>query len=547
MKKLLSSQKSFYFLLLVALLLRIVSEVNNPVITSDNSIQMEAAKNYINSGSFTRTWVDAADLCQVQSAPMKLWPVGYPFILVLINFFTGNLINSAIVFQCIGIIFFIVGMVKLLRYFKTPIYYINLFLLLYAFNAAPFYYLGSTDLFTVSVFLFIIYYSLKAINEPGYNLKNITLIAFLTFAAAAVRLACIPNIVIIPLFFALVAILTRQKIHFTKAVLLFLISGSFVFLFYKIFPFDNTRTGFLKVLLSGDLYYSHMKWFDPFPLKSLFFTRPIEFHLPHNPTLIALYRLALLFFSFGFLLFILLRFTKTPCLFRYIKNIKTEPSNIYIHFTMLFITTAAVIIGFISMQSLTTNPETNSFGPSWMPPLWTFVYSTRYFIYLMAMVILIYFVAYFRSKEDRKIVRGIFSASYCVFFLWAFVYWLFISYQFYSPKGNGAGSEWVNEKTGITAYNEIKNIQASDKSAHLVVAHYKDKMIEGLVTNYSDAYPTDDYKAIIEENFNNTRPVILVMIMPRALNNSESNFLNKHPHKVLNTLKNEQIIRINLQ
>jgi hypothetical protein len=118
----LKSNKSFYVLVGLALLLRIFTEISFPVLTSDNGIQLEAAKNYSITGKFSQSFVTAENLSQIQYTPMNSWPVGSSFIYVLLNWFTNNLIYSEIIFQCIGIILFLTASIKLLKYLNIQPY-----------------------------------------------------------------------------------------------------------------------------------------------------------------------------------------------------------------------------------------------------------------------------------------------------------------------------------------------------------------------------------------------------------------------------------------
>ena len=87
MKAILSSQKTYLVILLITIVLRLLSEINNPILTSDYSIQIEAAKNFIKTGSFSHIWVNATDLSTIKSSPLTTWPVGISFFLVIFNFF----------------------------------------------------------------------------------------------------------------------------------------------------------------------------------------------------------------------------------------------------------------------------------------------------------------------------------------------------------------------------------------------------------------------------------------------------------------------------
>ena len=73
------------------------------------------------------------------------------------------------------------------------------------------------------------------------------------------------------MYFFVLALLSRNKNYFIKGSIILLGSGLLVMLFYIMFPIDGGRVSFIDTLKSGNLYYSHLKWFDAFPIKSLLY------------------------------------------------------------------------------------------------------------------------------------------------------------------------------------------------------------------------------------------------------------------------------------
>lgn len=536
----------FYILLLLTLCLRVLSEINNPLLTSDHSIQIEATKNFIQSGKFANSYVESADLSHVHYNPLKLWPVGLSLIIFIINFFTNNLIYSEIIFQALGAVLVITGVLKLLKYSSVSSHIINLFLLLFAFNSAPFSYLGSTDLFTAGLFLWIVYFTLLELNNNStISYKNLLIISLLSFIAAILRFACIPNLVIIPLVFFVVAILSKNKKSIMSGSLILFISLGATLLFYKQFPFSSGRTGFIDNIKSGTFYFSHIKWFDPFSLKAFLYTRPIEFRLPNNPTILFLYRITLLFSAIIFLLFILSGYVQKLNFIKWYNTLKNKIITKIDMLTIVFICTFLVVTSFIALQSLTVPAESNSFGPSWMPHFWTHVYSTRYFVYIIVLIIVLFFVAYYQREKEGKNTL-IFKSMYLISIFWAISYWLFVQYQFYAPNGNGAGSQWVNESTSIEVFKEINKIHAENPEIPIVYAHYESKYKEGLITNYAYSNPTNDYETIIKGDFSNSRKLVLIISMPSNLSNNEIAFLAQHKHSILREFNKEKLVKIDL-
>lgn len=533
-------------LVLIALLLRVMSEINNPLLTSDHAIQLEAAKNFITDGTFTNSHVDASDLSIVKHKPLTMWPVGLSLTVYLLNFITNNLIYAEILFQCIGAILLVLGLFKLLKFFKVESKILDLFLILIAFNPAPFLYLGSTDLFTAGLFTWIVYYTIIEFNSENRSFKNLLLISLLSFFAAALRFACIPNLAIIPLVFFIMSFIKDRNKNIVNAMIVLLLSIIPVILFYKLFPFSSGRTSFVENVKNGTFYFSHLKWFDPFTIKGFFYTRPIEFRLPSSPIVLFIYRLTLLLGSIVFIGVIFSVFIKKLNPITWFKKIRVHKMSSQDSFMLILISTLLIVVSFIGLQSLTVPAESNSFGPGWMPHFWTHVYSTRYFIYPIILIIAAFFIAYNKMLIEKKRIVVFFKIVYIVSISWSMLIWIFTQYQFYSPNGNGAGSQWKNEAESIEVFNTINAVQNVNLGKQIVYAHYEFKIHEGLVTNYARACSTDDYSDIVSNNFFHSSKLILLISMPNNLSNVEKQFLANHKHTVLKEFKRDKLIQINL-
>jgi hypothetical protein len=527
--------------LILCLALRILFAINNPILTSDNAWQYEATKNKYMNGQFSNTTVNAENLNIIHVELLTKWPVGLSISVILLNRITNNLLNATILFEIAGSLLLLFGILKILTLFNTSLKTKIAFLGLFAVNNSVFYYSGTTDLFTAALYSWMIYYTLKMLQANQKHYLYLTIISLLAAYAAMLRLACIPNLAIFPFFFLLMAFINKTKRYVWFSFYTAGISLSIIILFYNIFPIAPGRTSFIENIKNGVFFIEHLKWMDPFPLKAFIYTRPIEFRLPNNSTLLFVYRLSLLLLSFGFglvLLWHILKKSNATWLAQLKKN------QIQSHFVLLLICTAAVVIGFITLQSLTVEPEANSFGPSWMPRIWTFVYSTRYFIYLLISITILFFLNYNASQNTKQ---GLFySITYLIFLTTSLGYFAFTTYQFYSPNGNGAASEWVNEKNSITAYRLINNIYQNENKPHIVYTHHQKKHVEGLVTNFAFSHHCDDYETILSNQFHYTKKMVLITSLPYPLTNKEIQFLKNKNFQVLYCDNKEVLIRINL-
>ncbi len=537
------SNKYYLASLLFCIVLRVLFCVNNPVLTSDNSIQYEAGKNYLMIGKLSNSYVNADNLNQVYEKPLKAWPVSLSILILLINMFSRDFIVSAVIIQIIGSLMLLFGILKTLQLLNISKKTQGLFLIFFAFSNSIFYYCGPTDVLTAGIFSWVIFFSLKLTNTNGKEWLYVVLIAVFSALAALIRMACIPNLAIVPFFLLLIYFLKKKTSYLYHSFIIGGLSLLITVLFYYYFPIDSGRTSFINNIKNGIFFFSHLKWMDPFPIKSFLYMRPIDFHLPNNPTLIFLYRAGLLILSFSFFLFLIYLSLKKINSTTWMQRVKNN-NNSSLH-TLLLLSTSLIVVSFISLQSVTTPPESNSFGPSWMPPFWTFVYSTRYFVYIMVGIIILFFDEMNKSFQDLK-NKLVFKYLYVLFVSYSFCYFLFSNYQYYSPRGNGAASEWINEKEAIAAYRSINKIYEHENNPHIVYCHYKKRYIEGLVTNFAFAHTCNDYENIINNESKHTQPMVLILAMPRTLSRKELTYLANHSFQVLYVSNKEIITRINL-
>lgn len=535
----------YYIALLLCLVFRVLFAINNPVLSSDYSIQYEAAKNYEMTGHFVNSQVASSNLNLVIEKPLGLWPVGFSMVALFLNLFMGNMIYTAIFIQALAAILLITGILKVMQTLQLSRRTQTLFLILFAVNNSIFYYAGSSDLFTAGLFVWTVFLVLASINQNKFNVGLIIVISFLSFLSAAMRMACIPNLAIIPLFYAILFILKKEKKFLWYSLLIGLIGVSFTFLFYQGFPIDSSRTSFVENLKSGNLYFSGLKWFDPFPIKAFFFTRPFEYRLPNNSQLLFFYRSTIMLASIGFTIFLFSGVILKLKFRKWLKDLFSKKWRLHDSFLLILFCASTVIVSFITLQTLTSAPEFNSFGPTWMPPYWTFVYSTRYFIFVMTLLIILFFVGYDQNTVPL-FKKRFFNIIYIVSFLFALGYGVFMNYQFYSPKGNGAGSEWINKKELIFAYDKMNSIYKTENKPHIVYSHFNYKSNEGLITGYSFSHTCNEYTNIVGNKFYYAKPLVLILAMPLHLNEKEQLFLKRHSFSILGVSESEQIIRINL-
>jgi hypothetical protein len=492
--EILKKKYALLFCFLLCLLLRVQHEVSFPLLDSDYGAQIEAAKNFSEGHGFSNQEVKADHITEKNFIPLRKWPIGYPMAVLFCHLFTRDWVWAQVVLQVAGALLLVFAFKKLMVYFQVRETIRSLVYLWLAFTPTPFFYAGTSDLLTAGLFLFALYWLLKAVDtgKASYYMAIIVV----SFIMAVLRFSCIPNLVIVPLFLCIVSFFRREKRFAVAALVVLVASGAMTYAFYRLFPIDSSRLNFTNRLMRMDLLWKNMEWFDPFPLKSFLFTRPFEYRFPSNQVFLLSYRIGTLLLSV-LIVFFMARFLvrREKCSNWYILFKMHSPTSQLFRISMV---TFAVIVGFISLQSLTTQPEHDSFGPPWMPPLWTFVYCTRYFIWPMVLLMLIGII-WLNDRSQRGRFPGV---IYGILLAYSVFYFCFINYQLYFPGGNGGGSQWVNNKDELDAVALVTRESASEPGAVHILTSWKRDEYPSPALILGDEHYCMSYKRIVNGDFN---------------------------------------------
>src|ERR1700741_4708666 len=213
----------FWVCLLLALTLRVKFEMNFPQLDSDYATETEAAKNFVAGHGFSIATVNPENLNDITYSPLRSWPIGYARALLPFYYISGSFISAAVLLQCTSVIILIFGFLKLFKTLGLSKNTISLLLFFLAFTSTPFSYLGTTDLLTGALFLWIISMSIDQFNSDKIHWTKLISISLLLVVSCMLRFACIPNLAIIPFFFAVCAICKKKyKLFIPAAIITFL-------------------------------------------------------------------------------------------------------------------------------------------------------------------------------------------------------------------------------------------------------------------------------------------------------------------------------------
>lgn len=536
-------RRVYHAVVLLALILRSLTEIQFPQLDSDYAAQIQSGVHAVNGNGFSIKTVSCnANQLTVESKPLTMWPNGYPILISTFYFITGDPIVAQICIQVLAVVLYVLGFVYLFKTLDISIKVRIVFFLFLAFSPTPFFYLGTSDLLNASLFLwtstlFIAYF------HDNLFWKAVLLISILSFLAAIIRFASIPALVIFPSVFFMLFLIYRRKELLKMSFFIGFVSVSLTVLFYSIFPIAKGRTDFVDNLIHGNFYFEHIKWFDPFPIKSFIFSRPIEFHLPGSPLLIKVYRYAITFVSFAFFLAVLWNFIKKLSLKRLASN-----NQQFLSFVLVFLVTLVVIAGFIALQSLTIPPESNSFGPKWMPPIWTFVYATRYFVYIMVLI-QIAVVIWLSDVVKRKVgfswlksVPGFVLGSSV---LTGIIFWLYYNYNFFGPNGNGSGSMWVTNKEEIFISYYLDDIQKKNPERKVFFFNDLTDGYNGTLSSYFSFNYGVCYSEIISGNcMPGGNEDVFVFLSAKNLTSAERKFLHSRANSIRLCFPNGYLLKL---
>jgi hypothetical protein len=528
----------FIVSLLLALTLRIKFEVNYPQVYGDYANLALKTKNFIEGHGFTYGRVSLKDLSQVNYETWNLWPNGFSIMLVPLYYLTGSLITSMVLAQVIGVILLLFGFLRIFKILELSKLTQSIFLLFAAFTATPYSYLGTTDLLTAGLFLWVIALTIEICTKKGRSSWKEITIGVLLFFSAALRYACISNIIIIPCLFIFLSLLKKERRTFFTGILILVYAAIPTFIFFAIYKMIPGRSYLADALthfnfsyiLHYPFYWSSLKWFDAFPLKAFFFTLPLEFRLPINHFIIKSVRLTEYLFSLLILGYLLWCFLKKRSWLSGLKE--NKPIDI---FTLLGMFSLIVIVGTISLQSLTMPLE--QFHIPWMPEGMTAVFITRYFVIGILVIQVFFFLLMdgllkkvISIKYAHIFVLGLFVSSMLI----NFQHWGYSTYKCY--VGKDSYSYWDEGNDMISMY-KILNLDAQkNPGINIVIATYKeardvsDPSIYAQATNF-----IYQYDSIIGGKFQHTKPVILYTVMPKTtLTEQEKKFVaDFNPQQVL--------------
>ncbi len=285
---------------------------------------------------------------------------GYAYLLLLVNKFAGDWLKAAWWIEIGAILLFFSAVIFWFRRLmgESATIELGLCLLLLGFSPAPMHYFPTTDMLSLTAFIWGAY-ALYCIQD---RLILASLFALLALSAAiSFRYAYLPLLGLLPLTLAFHWWQKREKLSLRAT----LISIPAIVVAAALLLGFKGLEGSMTDVVSQEWYFEHLLWFEAFPFKSFFY-----YGLPHELVLDQYWIHASL--SLKIIAFLISAYLAVRII-RFSDGL----------FNVIFFLTSLLVILLLSYFSIKVAPENwNQIG------FWTFLMETRYYAAPMLLVVL---------------------------------------------------------------------------------------------------------------------------------------------------------------
>ncbi|MCB9046928.1 MAG: hypothetical protein H6550_12420 [Chitinophagales bacterium] len=343
-----------------------------------------AAKNMNEGHGFATSYQSIENVTETVYTPITAWPPGYSILVGAMQKITGGYLSAAIAIDVLSVILFYLGLYVLLDRYKEQLNKsIAAFILIFfGVSLAPFGQLSSTDLLSISFFMFAVGLFMKWIDNGMKTNWVVLLFVLSAFIPAFARYGYYPIVFIFPIFLFALFLLKRDKAYLFRSVTLFVLFGGLIALYayyqYRLSGVTPATTlpERHRVDDGVSIYWENIKEFNEFVyngiLSDFFITNRL------SGTLALIYKSIKLLITFAFCFLII-----HVCYREYISK-RLRNVNLFILVTYL------VNVSFLVLLSL-KNPMDRSMTGDVLY-VWTYVIELRYFApsYILALIFVLY-------------------------------------------------------------------------------------------------------------------------------------------------------------
>ncbi|MEO7924341.1 MAG: hypothetical protein ABIR30_11745 [Chitinophagaceae bacterium] len=384
-KRFLSRRQTGIIFLLVAILVKVITQFAFFRLVGDKAWQLLAAKNFLSGHGIAINSVSLDNISVDNFTPLLGWPPGYSIILTpLLWLFKNDYKTAALVFDIFCVFPFFYYLIRLLNFLSLQKWLRNLFILFVGFFNYPVGSGYSTDLISFCCVIAGFYYVLVFMRENAGSQGLVIPLTLSLFLAVFFRYSYIPVVLCFPALLIIAGILNGEK----KWIRSGLLTGSILgFLLFLLMYFQHSYTGsstFINSSAKG-LFPGNLLYIVPIIPASLFdtgvgltlFTRFTVSDYISNAKALSITGSVILFFlvSYG------MNWGR-----KRIRQLKTNLD----YFTYIGFFVSIIILCLLAFLSLRNSSYMSTFVP-----YWTYVQEFRYFIFLILFIQVIIFAYLF--------------------------------------------------------------------------------------------------------------------------------------------------------
>lgn len=386
LKFILSNKAVTFFIVLAAIIGRIMQLLFFSYLGGDRSHQALATQNFVFGKGITISHVLPTNLSEIIYEPLIKWPPGYSFLLTpFYKLFNHNYIVAGIVLDILFAALLIFVTRAILKILGTPLYFINLFTIMTGFIIYSFYKQPYADAIAITLYLTALLFTLGLIKNPRvWMLKTFAIVLSLIFCAFA-KYLYIPVVFVIPFFLLVIGIFNKQKTLKTSSFVIFLLLTAAI---TSLLIYQKSVSGSAAYITEPTRGFYPENLLHSYPYLPAIFINPETIGLflrqPHQQgsllnSLLQIVHLLGFIFLIGYGLLFFIR--------KGIKNIPLVNSFYYIS-----LLSALAVMAVLSFLSLRVAKELN---------IWTYVQEARYYGLAIILIQLATFV-YFKSNFNNS-------------------------------------------------------------------------------------------------------------------------------------------------
>jgi len=414
----LNKKTTLFFVVLISLLFRINNEIIAIDLSVDKMIQLDATDNLYHSKGLVNSYASTDDISREINIPLYIFPPGLSLFTCVAYAFTNDLMLASILVDIMSMcllyfsLLILLGLLNFTRFAKI------VFFTFIAFTVSPFDFLGSSDLMSLSFFLFSIAIYFKYNKKEKINFFLIIIVCILAFMPAFARFAYYPSVFILPAVIALSGLLYKKRKFLVEGIIMGVV---IMILLLILMLWIKTTSGkydlFDAVTLEKGFYLKNLFYFDYFPFGAFFFlNKLLKFYFLHIEDI---RRILFTIFSAGIL------FMVFKLIFKNLKNFFYAEKNIY-KFSLYFILFAAVLLNLLELSYLSVRyPIYIENAAKWIP-IWTYVSDQRYWavsiVIIQILIIGIAFNKNFNINKTEKIISAVFVTVSIIFSIYHYHY-----------------------------------------------------------------------------------------------------------------------------